>query len=308
MMEVALALHNFLYDPADVAIGIQVQQLDRVLVSAVALYLFDYALNLDVEVAYVLTSKFSITQCLYFACRYLPIVLTGVQWPASLVSNINADDCPMLFLINVWLSIVVFCCSGGIFLCRAYALWGCSKRILMILLFSFMVALTPVLIITGIASAAMTGPDLVTEPSPLITGNCFERVPDQTYFICYLLLLLFEAEIFIFTVYRVHVHYRHKEGHLLKVMIKHGIFYFIFALLFSLTNIVVIFLLPTDYSGTFGVLQALSQALVVTRMQLQLWTADHDRPSTSLQLPTSTIAFAIPEENMELIVSQNSGE
>ncbi|KAH7904170.1 hypothetical protein BJ138DRAFT_1184198 [Hygrophoropsis aurantiaca] len=289
-----------MYDPADIAVAIDIQQLDCVLVAVVALYLFDYALNFDAEVAYILSGKFSITKCLYLACRYLPIALAGVQWPTNFASNINMDDCAVLLSLNLWLTVTILCCSEGIFLCRVYALWGCSKRILMILLSSFMITLIPVIVIMGNSQASMTVSDLLTEVSPLITGNCFPEPPDQTYFMSYVLLLLFEAEIFLFTAYRVHIHYRHERGYLLKVMAKHGIFYFIFALLFSLTNILVIFLLPTYYCATFGVLQALSQALLVTRMQLQLWTADQDSSSASLPL-TSTIAFAMPEEGMELM-------
>ncbi|KAH7905742.1 hypothetical protein BJ138DRAFT_727169 [Hygrophoropsis aurantiaca] len=277
-------------------------------VSAVALYLFDYALNLDVEVAYILTSKLSITKCLYLACRYLPIVLAGVQWPANFAPNINIDDCVVLFSIDIWLTGSILSCSEGIFLCRAYALWGCSKRILMILLSSFMITAILVIVIMGNFQASMTVSHLLVEPPAPIAGNCLADSPDRAYFMTYVLMLLFEAEIFIFTAYRVHVHYRHQKGYLMMIMAQHGIFYFIVALLFSVTNVLVVFLLPTYYSGTFGVLQTLSQALVVTRMQLQLWTADHDRLSTSLQLPTSTIAFAIPEESIELIVSRNYGE
>ncbi|KAH7904169.1 hypothetical protein BJ138DRAFT_1119666 [Hygrophoropsis aurantiaca] len=160
----------------------------------------------------------------------------------------------------------------------------------------------------GSFQASMTVSHL-SEPSPPIAGNCLVESSDRAYFMAYVLLLLIEAEIFIFTAYRVHVHYRHQKGYLMMVMAQHGILYFIFALLFSLTNILVILLLPTYYSRIFGVLQTLSHALVVTRMQLQLWTADHDRLSTSLQIPTSTIAFATPEESTDSgLISRNNGE
>ncbi|KAH7924143.1 hypothetical protein BV22DRAFT_530194 [Leucogyrophana mollusca] len=279
---------SVLYDPADVAVGQNLQVLNYLLVSFVTLLAFDYIINLEHEVAYLFNAKLSISKCIYLVCRYVPLVLSGVQWPLSLASNIDMNACSTLFQITTWLTLIILSCVECIFLLRTYALWSCSKRVLIVLLSSLAAAVIPVITVLAVYQSSIF--DLFSQPPIPFISSCYQQGLEYAFFVCYLLLLVFETEIFLFTIYRVHVHCRHARGSLLKILAKHGVLYFVFSLLFSVTNILVIFLLPSYYSSVFGVLQTLAQALLATRMQLSLWKADQGR-ATAVSVLTSRLEF-----------------
>ncbi|KAH7924144.1 hypothetical protein BV22DRAFT_530784 [Leucogyrophana mollusca] len=300
---------SVLYSPTDIAIGQQLRGLDCLLVSFLTLLTYDYIINLDHEVAYVFGTKLSVSKCTYLVCRYAPFIFLGFQWPITLASGLGIKTCSTMFHIRMWLNVVTLCAVECVFLLRTHALWGCNKRILVVLLSSLVVTLVSVVAVLGTYQASAH--DLFSEPPIPAVGSCYKSEVSWSSSLPYLLLLVFEtgnsfdsnacapftiiAEIFLFTIYRARVHYRSEMCRLLEILIQHSIFFYVIALLFALTNILLILFLPSYYDEAFGVVQALAQALLVTRMQLSLWKADRRHVSDvsllSSGVPGMTLVF-----------------
>ncbi|KAH7930325.1 hypothetical protein BV22DRAFT_73230 [Leucogyrophana mollusca] len=295
---------SVLYNPTDVAIGQRLRGLDDLFcsfdlqthimlcdaVSIFTLWTFDYIINLEDEVSYLFGAKLSISKCTYLVCRYTPFILLGVQWPLTLVSGLSMKTCPVLFQIHAWLILVILFAVECVFLLRTYALWGCNKRIFVVLLSGLVITLVSAVAVLETYQVSID--DLFSEPPVPVVGSCYKSELPPSTSLCFILLLVFETEVFLFTIYRARVHYRRARSRLLEVLIQHSIFFYAIALVLALTNTLAIFLLPSYYSEAFGAVQALAQALLATRMQLSLWKADRrDVPLSPSGVPGITLVF-----------------
>ncbi|KAH7925538.1 hypothetical protein BV22DRAFT_1128953 [Leucogyrophana mollusca] len=272
-----------LYNPVDVSLAEGLQTVDFVFVALATISVFDYAINLDDEVMFILNSRWTSAKVVYIICRYTPFLIWGVQGPLILETNMDPSVCLPLFAGTTGLTMIILCGSEYIFLLRTYALWACSRRVQVVLLASFVVILVP--IVTVLAKYQTT---VTTSKPPLsIMPGCNLQSHNQTFLAAYALLVLFELEVFILSVYRVLKYYRDSRSQLLKILARHSIFYFACALALGLMNICAVFFLPNYFSGFFGVFQAIAQGLLVTKMQFYLWKADQEPMLPSL----STIDF-----------------
>ncbi|KAG1745273.1 hypothetical protein EDB19DRAFT_2023735 [Suillus lakei] len=213
---------------------------------------------------------------LYLVCRYLPFVLLAANTYQVLQPALPLSLCSTYFEINSWLEGITLVAAECMFILRTYAIWGRSRRILIILLCSFVAILIPVFyIMTSFGNSVQ----LSEPPIPNIT-SCYNFGESRIIVAAYILLIVGEFEIMFFTLYRSIKHYKSlaNENHLLSILIQHNIFYFICGLVFSLLVILTIGLLPCVYgdmtSKRYQSLQVTVHALLVTRMHLELWKSD----------------------------------
>ncbi|KAG1776313.1 hypothetical protein EV702DRAFT_1109631 [Suillus placidus] len=158
------------------------------------------------------------------------------------------------------------------FILRTYAIWGRSRRILIILMSCFGAILIPVGYILTSFGNSIT---ISQPPIPNIT-SCYNVGESRIIVVAYILLVVGEFEIISFTVYRSIKHYKSLAhgNRLLNIIIQHNIFYFICGLFFSVLLILTIGLLPFVYGDMVSNLQVTVHALLVTRMHLELWKSD----------------------------------
>ncbi|EGO21110.1 hypothetical protein SERLADRAFT_410612 [Serpula lacrymans var. lacrymans S7.9] len=130
-----------------------------------------------------------------------------------------------------------------IFTLRTYALWGHSKRC-----WAIVVGIVVLMTIDQ-------GPSICL---PLVS-------------IAYALLIVYEVEILLFSLYRALIHYRSTRSPLLRVLLQHNIFYFS-------CGLVIFFgawhLLSRRSIPYYTSLQVVIHAILVTRMQIDLWKSD----------------------------------
>ncbi|KAG2156741.1 uncharacterized protein EDB93DRAFT_865412 [Suillus bovinus] len=216
------------------------------------------------KLAYLHKSRWGKVKILYLVCRYLPFWLLAVA---------TKQQCQTYFQINSWLEGITLIAAEWMFILRTYAIWGRSKRILIILLSSFVAILIPVIyILTSFGNSVI----ISKPPIPNIT-SCYNVGESCIIVAAYVLLVVGEFEILFFTLYCSIKHYKnHANQHrLLNILIQHNIFYFICGLFFSLLVILTIGLLPDVYGDMTSNLQVTVHALLVTRMHLLLWKSDH---------------------------------
>ncbi|KAG1790200.1 uncharacterized protein HD556DRAFT_1393246 [Suillus plorans] len=261
-----------LYEPTDFVIGRSLLNLNYAYVSTTVIWVYDYIITFDDELAYLRKSTWGKVKILYLMCRYLPFVLLAADTYQVLQPALPLSQCQTYFQINSWLEGITLVAAEWMFILRTYAIWGRSKRILIILLGSFFAILIPVIYILTSFGNSVT---ISEPPIPNIT-SCYNVEESRIIVVAYVLLVIAEFEILSFTLYRSIKHYRSltNDNHLLNILIQHNIFYFICGLFFSLLVILTIALLPSVYGDMASNLQVTVHSLLVTRMHLELWRSD----------------------------------
>ncbi|KAH7930236.1 hypothetical protein BV22DRAFT_1055566 [Leucogyrophana mollusca] len=282
-----------LYDPDDIAIGTTLLSLNyaygesssshehilfselntkNIEVSIATIWVYDYIITLADEITFISNSKWRKVKMLYILCRYLPFLLIGLNTYQVLQPEVELDMCQTYDELNSWLEGVILVSSECMFILRTYAIWERNRRILTVLLCSFFAILIPVVyvMINYDSSTVVTSP-----PVPNIS-SCYNAGQSHVIVVAYILLVVAELEILLFTLYRAIRHFRHPRGgsHLMNILIQHNIFYFSCGLIFSLLVILTIALLPDPYGDMTSNLQVAIHALLVTRMHLELWKSD----------------------------------
>lgn len=209
---------------------------------------------------------------LYLLCRYLPFVLLAADTYQVLQPALPLSLCQTYFTINSWLEGITLVAAECMFILRTYAIWGRSRKILIILLCCFTAILIPVVYILISFGNSIT---ISEPPIPNIT-SCYNVGESRIIVAAYVLLVVGEFEIICFTLYRSIKHYKSlaSDNPLLNTLIQHNIFYFVCGFFFSLLVILAIGFFASVYGDMASNLQVTVHALLVTRMHLELWKSD----------------------------------
>ncbi|KAG2340319.1 hypothetical protein BDR05DRAFT_1061669 [Suillus weaverae] len=254
-----------------------------ILSTALTIVVYDVGINLDEEIDYLVRSRSNFMKAIFVLCRYLPFII-GALRIYEVVGEGYIDDnlCLVLTRSSIWLSFLQMACVEFIFMLRAYALWGCSKRVLFCLLVAYLATFA-----TGIASLQIYGGALPagrSNPSfyhPFVHGHtdaCYGSANPGTSWLLVSFVSLISLEIGLFgmSTYRVLRQYRAASGQLLKSLVRNNNMYFGASVALNILNIVGILLTPvaTWPTGIMEITQILFQGLLATRMQLDLWKVD----------------------------------
>ncbi|EGN93581.1 hypothetical protein SERLA73DRAFT_189293 [Serpula lacrymans var. lacrymans S7.3] len=215
----------------------------------------------------------------YSLARYLPFAMLGLRCYAAVNTSLSYDLCTLFYGMNAWLQTISFLFAELIFVLRTYAIWGHNKRVLVILLGSIFGTFVGIIVlITTVRNDFISSPS----PAPMITP-CYEDTQYDVISVAYVLLFLLELEILLFTLYRALKHYRFmRSSQLLQVCIQHNIFYFACGSAFSVANIIITFLCKPTYNDyLFSNIQAAAHAMLVARMQINLWKRDQANSEAS---------------------------
>ncbi|OJA16816.1 hypothetical protein AZE42_10208 [Rhizopogon vesiculosus] len=193
------------------------------------------------------------------------------------------------------------------FMLRTYSIWGRSRQILIILLSSLvvrlglssifslelMVDLQAILVPAIYVLTSYNSSMIISEPPiPNIT-SCYNFAESRIIVVAYVLLVVGECEeILILTMYRSIKYYHRSDNPLLKILIRHNIFYLACGLVFSLSVILTMVFLPDVYGDMVSNLQVTIHALLVTRMHRELWMSDRAEQVTMDDISLATMFIA----------------
>ncbi|KAF9232720.1 hypothetical protein BU15DRAFT_67215 [Melanogaster broomeanus] len=301
---------------------------DVVQVSVSFLFIFDYLYQLDDEASLAplhrishLTKTqltfiwgrrdWSIGKAVCVATRYIPFVLIpvtlssthtcrvlfGYLWLISLeriskgaLGHPDADTCHSLFYA-IMIAIVL---SGVALLLRIYAMWNKSRLILTVICCTLAASVGPLVVLFILFAPSVT---FGVPPLPIVSG-CYMTNANSDLSVCFIFLMCAEAVNTSLMLYRAYRHFRHAPNVLIQSLTRGGVFYCVVMFAMSVTNVLVVYLLPVQYSEVLLVYQGVMHTIVATRMQLHLRKLDW---SIHLVDP-SLVGSVLPMECFKLVL------
>jgi len=198
--------------------------------------------------------------------RYIPFVLIPITLSSSLSPHPDVGSCYSLSYAIVSINVVCVVFSELTFRLRAYAMWNLSRPVLIIICCTLAASLGAVLYISVQFLSSITFGE---PPLPLIYG-CYMTSTSSIHFMAFVILMCDGAVITSLTLYPAYRHFRHTPNFLVQNMMRDSAFYCLSTFAMSITNVLLIFLLPVPYSRVLVTYQVVMQAILATRMQIHL--------------------------------------
>ncbi|KAG2150571.1 hypothetical protein DEU56DRAFT_908804 [Suillus clintonianus] len=275
------------------------------------LFLYDYSLMFSDELLFLRESKRGATKALFITARYSPFVVFVVRVYMDSVSDPDINKCHSFDLVVRVFTLFAIECSEGLFIIRAYALWRKSKRILALILVTF---LTSIIIAVAVALTSGGGVtclylhfvavcklsdfsanqlELVSKPPVSTFTGCYLVSQGHLLYIAFIVLIVFELELVILVGIQVFKSYRESGSRLLKILVRQSAIYYACGLFWSAVNIFTLLLLKDDYNSSLEYFQIGVHTILATRMHMSLWKADRrDEIVETPSIAISTIQFA----------------
>ncbi|KIJ06145.1 hypothetical protein PAXINDRAFT_20650 [Paxillus involutus ATCC 200175] len=230
----------------------------------------------------------SIGKALFVPTRYIPFILIPITLFSSLATTSNVHTCETALYILVLLNAIAITLSEVIFGFRVYAMWNRSRAILVIMCCKITVSVAALIFIFQLFLPSVT---FGKPPLPIISG-CYKTGANSVIFASFVVIMVSEAVTTALTLYRAFRHFRHTPNALIQNMTRDGAFYCVAMFSLSVANVLVIFLLPIQYSELLDTYQSVMHTILATRMQLHLRKVDrHTYFVDTLQESFTPITF-----------------
>ncbi|KAG2110053.1 hypothetical protein BD769DRAFT_1642818 [Suillus cothurnatus] len=258
------------YSVDDIATAGNLQLLAYIYASTATFLTYDFVCSLHEEWTFLLQSRWTKVKGLYVIVRYVPFVLIILDLCLALTPNENPEDCQILSDIFAFFAVVSLAFSECFFILRTYALWN-KNRILLIAMLSALVAI----VVSSICIVLVIGTtsDVTTGAIPGIQGCSRSPHGFPSSVLPLILMFMFQLALACLTIARAIQSWRSANGPLYTMLVKHNIFYYACALLFSTVNVLSSILLSDVHFiySSFVCLQIFILAILATRMHLHLW-------------------------------------
>ncbi|KAF9232216.1 hypothetical protein BU15DRAFT_81509 [Melanogaster broomeanus] len=210
-------------------------------VSVLMVWVYEYAITFDEEVAFLKKSKWNIVKIFYLVCRYLPFLLVTISTSRFLQPGLSLKACQSYVQFILFTSAIIIVCAE-----RKRTPGPLTPLALIIILVNFMVFFIPIIVIVAFFSSA---PTVTTVPVPGIT-SCSSASPNRIIIWTCVLLVIGETEILLSTLYRSLQHYREvgSRSRLLTILVNHNVWYFGCSLTSSVAVIFMMTFLPSPYN------------------------------------------------------------
>ncbi|KAI5119989.1 hypothetical protein M0805_004432 [Coniferiporia weirii] len=247
-------------------------------VATLTCLVYDYILTFNDEKRYVWPSHWSIIKVAFFLNRYMSIVaVVGVLYVLLLVEPSRyLGACKPLFVAFGSLNAAEYCIAEFILYMRAYAVWGCGRRVLVILVIVYVA-------VTG-TGAYFAGPFLQSATVinyRLFSAGCILQL--QGSINKPPLILLIFSEIFALSALMVKSSQMPRKSMIMKTLFADGILYFLTILSVSVANLVVLTVTPPDICNLLLITQSALHSICCNRLLFHIRDA-----SSSLVLSPST--------------------
>ncbi|KAF9234922.1 hypothetical protein BU15DRAFT_78549 [Melanogaster broomeanus] len=80
-------------------------------VSVLIVWVYEYAITFDEEVAFLKKSKWNVVKIIYLVCRYLPFLLVAANTSHFLEPGLSLKACQSYFQFNSFASAIVIICA-----------------------------------------------------------------------------------------------------------------------------------------------------------------------------------------------------
>jgi len=269
--------------------------LDYAYVSAVALLIYDYLLTVHLEVSLVWRSDgWSYSKTLFFLARYIPLANSYFILQNQIFPDVAAGTCTWGLKIITWLILSGIVFAEMILMLRTWVVWNRDRR----------VGITLAAVICGAIIAECICNNRFTESlqiqNPLYPGyrGCFLTNTNRILLVDFVILTVVELIVLAFmgaSAWRSY--YLGDAYELSNVVHRDGILYYVYLLCFSLANIFVMALLPTDLQILLPPLQGVLYSILTCRICINIRRVgrrDSTETTSSLQPPRPSPMSTIP--------------
>jgi len=220
-------------------------------VAGFVILLYDHLLLFGDETRVIWPARWSWSKALFLFNRYsVPLCLIVTTHQISGISAAGLSDT----FCKTWLSMVTFMCAitlaiANVFVVqRVYALWGRSRRILMVLTPIFTLVYISTIVSAAFAVIAML-PHVTYSP---FVKTCIIDERPILFIAAYAVPICFDIFLFSLTCWNAFDRPRHMQTAIVKQLYRDGVVYFVALLSLRLFNILIVSLAPIAYVQ-FGV-------------------------------------------------------
>ncbi|KAG2126737.1 hypothetical protein BD769DRAFT_1776075 [Suillus cothurnatus] len=276
-----------LFDQANIDIGITLQHLNYALIAIACLWVYDFSLTFDKDVAFILDAPWRLPKLTYLICRYLPFALVVANMFRILQLGLSLKSCTFLFSFNTYVGGIVLTCAEALFMRKACAT---MRRRRLIACCNVVLVVVPVAVTLTLYNSSST---IMQSPLPKVV-NCYGSKQSRVVIVAYVLLVVGEIEILTFMLFHSWRFYREhgNDVPLVRVLVTHNIFYFACGLVFSTISVVSVVAFPASYETAASNLQFVIHGILVTRMHRKLYNTAHRTEETSAENMSLPLAFA----------------
>ncbi|KLO07260.1 hypothetical protein SCHPADRAFT_909649 [Schizopora paradoxa] len=247
-----------------------------------SLLVYDTILTMPDEMRLIWPWEWRIGKVLYLLTRYL-IYIEGTAYSVFWFDkDLDVTNCKRLFDLGSWLGVVGVMIAHWIICMRTVALWEKSKVVMALLLFMCIGTEVPSLILMHEFLR-----NLVWARSPFPTiAPCTVSLNSSRLFIDYVMVMSIELCVISLTIWKGVSHWKVRGSHLLKVLYRDGIVFFIGLFIMSCANAVMYISSNKQLRGvSLSELQRVLHAVLTSRIILHLRQASVDgvwgQPTTS---------------------------
>jgi len=249
------------------------QAVTYMMVVSLAVLVYDYCLTLDREVRLVWKYKWGVGNILFLLTRYstfldIPLVVWLHQRRAP-----SPGQCLTVYTAALWLGVFGIFMGDGILFLRTYAFYHKNKKVLAFLIFFYVVIVVVVIIGVHLFIRSL----LYVEPPPGIRelGVCFAIKYSKIVVVAFCVVIFQQTVILSLTFFKIIEITRLSSSKLIKTLYRDGIFYYVYILLISIANIIVLIAGPRDLLGLLIPLQRTTRNILAARVLLHVREALH---------------------------------
>lgn len=172
---------------ADINIGITLQHANYAFFATTCLWIYDFVLTLDKEVAFILDASgpWRLPKLIYLICRYLPFASIIIDMLRISRLGFSLKSCTTLFTFNSYVGGIVLFCAESLFMQRVLAVTGWRR---VVACCNTVLFLVPVVVTLAFYNSSST---IMQSPIPEV-ASCYDSKQGRIVILAYALLVIAE--------------------------------------------------------------------------------------------------------------------
>ncbi|KZV91423.1 hypothetical protein EXIGLDRAFT_837149 [Exidia glandulosa HHB12029] len=214
-------------------------------VASTCLFMYDHAVTFLDEVELIWPAAWGPGKILFLLARYLtwPELISGL---IHQFFDVSGETCHNIFGYNSVSIVWGIGAAELILILRTWAIWNREKTLLIVLLVFFCAVWGPeTYIIVELVKKTTFVP--ASSFSPALKG-CIITASSQIVTNAWILLTAFEAIILALTLIKGYQHFSQGSSHLINLLYRDGILYFVYLFAISVANLVVVYTTEAEFT------------------------------------------------------------
>jgi len=251
-------------------------------VATLALLLYEYSLTFEDERRLIWPIKWSITKLIYVANRYTPFVgISGLVYVLLGFPVHHSIKCKPPFLIACGFIFFSYVIAEFILYLRAYAVWGCTRRMFIFCAVALTAIYTTMLYFTIRFISLLT----VSNDYPsILHSGCIPLSHGLWDVKSFIILICSETVALVLLVSKAG---RLSQSRIMRTLFRDGVLYFMLIILASIGNLVILLHTSPTLNSFLLPMQGLLHSIFCNRLLLSIKkSATGESPSTAVALTT----------------------